>query len=104
MSIFAFSATTKVTVLVASSNWINVCDFLWRKPQRRLRFGPNEISFDLSPSGRGDLRTERLRLDEFDYCQWRSGSWRENWRGKPSSAGCRRRAERERKVVIRVRA
>ena len=63
MSIFAVPATTKVTALVASSNWINVCDFLWRKTRRRLGFGSNEISFDLSHFGRGDLRTERLRFN-----------------------------------------
>ena len=72
MSIFAFVATRKVTAFVVASNLAEDPQFWWRKTRCWLGSEPNEISFDVSHSHGHHLRIQRLRVDWFDYCQWRS--------------------------------
>jgi hypothetical protein len=60
MSIFAFPATPKVTVLMVPSNLAEAHNFVGEKWNLCLGFPVNEISLDIGFAGARDSRTRGL--------------------------------------------
>ena len=79
MSIFAVVVTRKVKALPCNQQSRGDYGFLVEKNRTPIKFGPNEISFDVGHSHDVHFRIQRLRFGHRDG-QGRPCAWGKNWR------------------------